>query len=164
MVLLTNPDTKLATDHGMRQKRSQERQYIFDTVSEIQIQREVRHLRHGERNTNINTRRGKLSLTWWERQIESVQVQIHKSEALKMGTVKHCWNSPFWNSQFFDCEEAPVEKSLRNNFSQRGSHYAVSTWLEKYKYKYKYKQYWQIPKQTCGFHRFSCSVNLPWQT
>merc|ERR1719150_3330362 len=32
MVLLTNPDTKLATDHGMRQKRSQERQYIFDTV------------------------------------------------------------------------------------------------------------------------------------
>ena len=64
MVLLTNPDTKLATDHGMRQKRSQERQYIFDTVSEIQIQREVRHLRHGERNTNINTRRGKLSLTW----------------------------------------------------------------------------------------------------
>ena len=164
MVLLTNPDTKLATDHGMRQKRSQERQYIFDTVSEIQIQREVRHLRHGERNTNINTRRGKLSLTWWERQIESVQVQIHKSEALKMGTGKHCWYSSFWNSQFFDCEEAPVEKSLRNNFSQRGSHYAVSTWLEKYKYKYKYKQYWQIPKQTCGFHRFSCSVNLPWQT
>merc|ERR1719507_2011520 len=32
MVLLTNPDTKLTTDHGLRQKRSQERQYIFDTV------------------------------------------------------------------------------------------------------------------------------------
>ena len=35
MVLLTNPDTKLATDHGMRQKRSQERQYIFDTVRDV---------------------------------------------------------------------------------------------------------------------------------
>ena len=35
MVLLTNPDTKLTTDHGLRQKRSQERQYIFDTVRSI---------------------------------------------------------------------------------------------------------------------------------
>ena len=34
MVLLTNTDTKLTTDHGLRQKRSQERQYIFDTVSD----------------------------------------------------------------------------------------------------------------------------------
>ena len=162
MVLLTNPDTKLATDHGMRQKRSQERQYIFDTVSEIQIQREAIPIRHGERSTNINTRRGNLSLTWWERQSESVQVQIHKSEALKMGTGKHCWYSSFWNSQFFDCEEAPVEKSLRNNFSQRGSHYAaaVLTWLDKYKHKYKFKQNWQIPKHTCGSHRFSCSVSF----
>ena len=79
-----------------------------------------------------------------------------------MGTGKHCWYSSFWNSQFFDCEEAPVEKSLRNNFSQRGSHYAaaVLTWLDKYKHKYKFKQNWQIPKHTCGSHRFSCSVSF----
>ena len=37
MVLLTNPDTKLTTDHGLRQKRSQERQYIFDTVRSIYV-------------------------------------------------------------------------------------------------------------------------------
>ena len=76
MVLLTNPDTKLATDHGMRQKRSQERQYIFDTVSEIQIQREAIPIRRGERSTNINTRRGNLSLTWWERQIETYLIFV----------------------------------------------------------------------------------------
>ena len=37
MVLLTNTDTKLTTDHGLRQKRSQERQYIFDTVSDVKF-------------------------------------------------------------------------------------------------------------------------------